>query len=156
MEHAEAGTRDDAEARVIVRQATADDTPALAGLIAEFNGPQGDARETAARLTACEDLEVALIAWTLTGAAGFACLRITPAIGGREPHALLTELFVREPFRRQGIARALVDEAERLAREGGAAELYLFTGRQNADAQVFYETLGYTSRSIVYQKPLAQ
>jgi GNAT superfamily N-acetyltransferase len=146
-------SRDDG-ARATVRPAMAEDAPVLAELIAEFNGPQGDAPETAARLAACAGLEVALLAETPAGAAGFACLRVTPAIGTRVPHALLTELYVREPFRRQGVARALVRAAEALARRQGAVALYLFTGRQNVEAQAFYEQLGFESREVVYQRPI--
>ena len=140
---------------VTIRAATAADARALAELIAEFNGPQGDAHETAARLSACDGLEVALVAWTPSGAAGFACLRVTAAIGSTDHHALLTELYVREAYRRQGIARALVEEAEALTLQQGATELYLFTGEHNVGARAFYEQLGYTTRSVVYQKPLA-
>jgi GNAT superfamily N-acetyltransferase len=139
---------------VDIRAATADDADALAELIAEFNGPQGDARETADRLSTCDGLEVALIAWTPSGAAGFACLRVTPAIGSTDRHALLTELFVREAYRRQGIAAALVREAEALALQQDATELYLFTGEHNVGARAFYEQLGFITRSVVYQKPL--
>jgi ribosomal protein S18 acetylase RimI-like enzyme len=137
-----------------IRLATADDTAALAELIAEFNGPQGDEDETAARLTACDGLEVALIARGGSEVAGFACLRVTPAIGSRDWHALLTELYVRAPFRRQGVARALVQQAEALAHQQGATELFLLTGRKNTTAQAFYEQLGFESRFITYQKPL--
>lgn len=139
---------------VTIRAATADDAEALAELIAEFNGPQGDAQETADRLVACDGLEVALIARTPSGAAGFACLRVTPAVGSIDRHALLTELYVREAYRRQGIARALVEEAEALTLRQGATELYLFTGERNVGARAFYEQLGYTTRSVVYEKPL--
>jgi putative acetyltransferase len=138
----------------LIRPATPEDAPALAELIAEFNGPQGDAGETVARLSACVGLEVALVAWTPSGAAGFACLRVTPAIGSTDSHALLTELYVREAYRRRGIARALVEEAEALALQQGATELYLFTGERNVGARAFYEQLGFTTRSVVYQKPL--
>jgi ribosomal protein S18 acetylase RimI-like enzyme len=86
--------------------------------------------------------------------AGFACVRVTPAIGTRKPHALLTELYVRVPFRRRGIARALVQHAESLVLARGATGLLLFTGRQNVVAQSFYERLGFESRSITYQKHL--
>jgi len=139
---------------VVIRLAQADDAPALATLIEELNGPQGDADETAARLAACRGLEVPLIATVSAQAAGFACLRVTPAIGTRVPHALLTELYVREAFRWHGIARALVQEAEARALAQGAIDLYLFTGRQNLTAQAFYERLGYESRSIVYQRQI--
>lgn len=139
---------------VTIRAATADDAEALAELIAEFNGPQGDARSTAGRLNACDGLEVALIAWTPSGAAGFACLRVTPAVGSTDQHALLTELYVREAYRRRGIAAALVRRAEALALQQGATELYLFTGERNVGARAFYEQLGFITRSVVYQKPL--
>ena len=139
---------------VIIKLAQADDAPALAALIEEFNGPQGDAGETAARLAACASLEIALIATVTSRVAGFACLRVTPAIGTRVPHALLTELYVREAFRQHGIARALVQEAEARALAHGAIDLYLFTGRQNLTAQAFYERLGYESQSIVYQRQI--
>jgi ribosomal protein S18 acetylase RimI-like enzyme len=143
------------DAGTVIRLATADDALALSELIAEFNGPQGDARETAARLAACTDLEVALIAQAPSGAAGFACLRVTPAIGTRTPHALLTELYVRASFRRQGVARALVQQAEALARQQGASALYLFTGQQNVGAQAFYERLGYEVLGVTYRKPVS-
>src|SRR4051794_5180777 len=94
---------------VDIREATADDADDLAHLIAEFNGRQGHADETAARLLACEGLEVALLAHIRSAAVGLACLRVTPAIGTRTPHALLTELYVREPFRRHGVGQALTD-----------------------------------------------
>ena len=154
MERNEAGTREHDATRVVIRLASPEDAPVLSELIAEFNGPQGDMHEMAARLAACTDLEVALLAHTRAGTAGFACLRLTPAVGTRTPHALLTELYVREPFRRQEIARALVHEAEARALQGGATALYLFTGRQNVSAQEFYERLGFESRAIVYQKPI--
>jgi GNAT superfamily N-acetyltransferase len=153
--HEDANAAPEGDGAVVVRPARPEDAPALSELIAEFNGPQGDAGETAARLVACEGLEVALIAWTPSGAAGFACLRVTPAIGSREPHALLTELYVRAAHRRRGVAGALVRAAEALTLDQGAGALYLFTGRQNVGAQAFYERLGFESRSIVYQKPLA-
>ena len=155
MGHDDARAEPNDAAGTVIRPATPDDASALAELIAEFNGPQGDAQETAARLRACDGLEVALIAWTASVAVGFACLRVTPAIGSREPHALLTELYVRAAYRRRGIAGALVREAEALAIRHSADALYLFTGRQNVGAQAFYERQGYETPSITYQKPLA-
>jgi GNAT superfamily N-acetyltransferase len=140
---------------LVVREATPDDGPVLAELIGEFNGPQGEGRETAARLAACAGLEVALLACTSAGTVGFACLRVTPAIGTREPHALLTELYVREPFRRYGVGRALLQAAEALALKQGATHLYLFTGQQNQTAQAFYDRHGYELVGPTLRRPLA-
>jgi aminoglycoside 6'-N-acetyltransferase I len=138
---------------LVVRAATPDDAPALAELIAEFNGPQGDARNTAARLAACAGLETALLAFVASEPVGFSCLRLTPAIGTRYPHALLTELYVREPFRRSGVGKALLEHAERLAQAQGAYALYLWTGHENYGAQAFYERQGYAVEGVTYRKP---
>jgi ribosomal protein S18 acetylase RimI-like enzyme len=86
---------------------------------------------------------------------GFACLRVTPAIGTRTPHALLTELYVREAWRRHGVARALVHEAESRSLARGATHLYLFTGQQNLGGQAFYERHGYEVIGVTYRRPLA-
>jgi GNAT superfamily N-acetyltransferase len=146
--------RSDGTITLEVRAATTDDAAVLADLIAEFNGPQGDAEEIAARLAACAGLEMALIAWIGGEAAGFACLRVTPAIGSRTPHALLTELYVRESFRQHGIGRALVERAEALSHRQGAPDLYLFTGSQNLTAQTFYARLGYQARGVTLYRPV--
>jgi ribosomal protein S18 acetylase RimI-like enzyme len=140
---------------VVVREATTADAPALAELIAEFNGPQGDAEEIAARLLACEGLELALLAYTPSEAVGFVCLRLTPAIGTRVPHALLTELYVREDWRRHGVGHALLQRAEALTVERGGQGLYLFTGQENLTAQAFYERHGYEVLGPTYRKPLS-
>jgi ribosomal protein S18 acetylase RimI-like enzyme len=137
-----------------VRAATVDDADILAKLIAEFNGPQGDANATATRLAACDGTELALLAFAGAEAIGFACLRVTPAIGTATPHALLTELYVREQHRRHGYGEALVAHAEKLALERGAGYLYLFTGQQNLTAQAFYERHGYEVAGVTYRKPL--
>lgn len=56
---------------------------------------------------------------------------------------ILYDLFVRKEARRQGVARALMDRANHLARETGAVEINLATATNNAQAQALYESLGY-------------
>jgi ribosomal protein S18 acetylase RimI-like enzyme len=56
---------------------------------------------------------------------------------------LLNDLFVAEPARRGGVARALMLRAERLARETGAVGLMLSTAVDNLRAQALYESAGY-------------
>lgn len=97
----------------------------------------------AERIVACRDVETALLALEGDAPIGFACLRLVPWLCYDAPYAELTELFVLEPFRRRGAARALVAHAERLARAAGAAELRLLTGHDNIEARAFYTALGY-------------
>lgn len=128
-----------------IRLATAADAPALARLNAEFNDVQLSPECMAEQLARCSGVESALIAYNDDQAIGFACLRLLPWLCYNVMHAELTELFVVETFRRRGVASALVARAEQLAREAGAAELRILTGRDNAAAQAFYQTLGYAN-----------
>lgn len=56
---------------------------------------------------------------------------------------ILNDLFVDEPYRKQGIAKLLMSAAEQFARESGAVRLVLATQISNVAAQALYESLGY-------------
>jgi GNAT superfamily N-acetyltransferase len=73
----------------------------------------------------------------------FACLRLVPHIQGDEPYAELTDIFVDAPFRRQGVARALIAQVEAAARIAGASEVVIITGFDNEDAQAAYRAVEY-------------
>lgn len=71
----------------------------------------------------------------------------SPSVFDRPDRLLLTDLYVREPYRGTGLARELVDHARRRARETGCAELTLNVDVGNERAIAFYEKLGFeTSR----------
>ncbi len=57
---------------------------------------------------------------------------------------LLNDLFVAPAGRRAGVGRALLDRADRWARETGAKGLTLSTELTNAAAQRLYESAGWT------------
>jgi ribosomal protein S18 acetylase RimI-like enzyme len=76
-------------------------------------------------------------------------------MSGDEPYGELTDLFVAASFRRRGVARALMAHVERLAREGGAKELVLLTGFDNAGSQAFYRALGYGDYALAMRRRLA-
>lgn len=69
--------------------------------------------------------------------------RSADAAATYEPRALLDGLVVRSRSRRAGIGRALVSEAEALARSWGHASLLLRVEASNAEARAFYARLGY-------------
>jgi len=72
------------------------------------------------------------------------------------PVWLLGDLYVRESARRSGVAEALMEHAEVLARRAGAVYLTLETAKDNGVAQRLYERAGYTvvDTFLQYEKPL--
>jgi GNAT superfamily N-acetyltransferase len=59
------------------------------------------------------------------------------------PIWVLNDLFVVESARKMGVARSLLKEAERFARETNAARLILATANDNHAVQALYEKLGW-------------
>lgn len=55
----------------------------------------------------------------------------------------LLRLYVQEPFTRQGLGTALLEEAERIARAAGSAKLWLTPWVHNRRAIAFYQRRGY-------------
>ena len=64
------------------------------------------------------------------------------------------DLWIAEPFRRKGHARAAMLALERLARDRGFDSLGLHVFAHNAGAIRLYEELGYHPTNIVMAKPL--
>ncbi len=83
---------------------------------------------------------------------GFAALRLVPSLFYPEPHAEMTELYVEDACRRQGIGRELVKFVECMVVEMGAHELWLMTGLENHAAQDFYRSLGYDHQDLALSK----
>lgn len=69
-------------------------------------------------------------------------------------YALVAELVVRERFRRRGIARALLDTAERYARDAGASELRIIVLSENGAARQLYLTGGFAPYKETLSKSL--
>ncbi len=137
---------------LILRPASAADAADLARLNGLFNGATLTPAEQAEHLQAAASTEGAVLAWVDGRAVGFTCLRFARLITNALPYAEVTELFVEEPYRRRGIARALLAEAENLARGLGAPGIILFTGLKNETAQVFYRAVGYHDYAITMRK----
>lgn len=56
---------------------------------------------------------------------------------------LLNDLYVKEEFRKHGVASALMEKAEEFGRSTGAKFVFLETARDNNKAQKLYEKLGW-------------
>jgi ribosomal protein S18 acetylase RimI-like enzyme len=71
-------------------------------------------------------------------------------MAGYEGHrGWVNYLAVDPQRRRQGLARALMSEAERRLRELGCAKINLQIRRDNLDAISFYERIGFTEDAVV-------
>lgn len=128
---------------IVVRQARPADAGEVARLNELFNGPGTSVEYITARLAEPAPVERIFLAEVDGRAAGMVGLRIFPFALAPTPYAELTELFVDAPYRRQGVATAMVAHIEGVARAAGAAELVLITAWRNAGAHAFYFARGY-------------
>jgi ribosomal protein S18 acetylase RimI-like enzyme len=144
-----------AERTVHIRDARADDAPALAELLAELGFPApAEAVET--RLEAMLKAgEVVLVATQDEGVLGLVTVHITPVLHRPTSVGRLTALVVTDHARGQGVGRALVESAERLLASRGCGLVEVTSNRRLTDAHAFYERLGYESTSLRFKKPLS-
>jgi ribosomal protein S18 acetylase RimI-like enzyme len=137
---------------MIIRIATPSDAGDLARMNAAFNGVPDSAAQIAARLIACADIEMPILAELDGQIAGFACVRVVPCVLYAEPYAELTELYVEPAFRRRGLGRALIAQAEQIAHARGASDLIIMTGVGNAAAQALYRAVGYDTYAVAINR----
>lgn len=144
-----------------VRPLTAEDVPAVAplfGAYLDFYGvarnPSAEAKFLQERLSAADSTGFG--AFDRGEIRGFALchhsynsLRLAPAW-------ILHDLFVGPPFRRQGVAEALMEAVHARAGAQGACEVVLSTAHDNTRAQALYERLGYEMDKVfrVYVRDL--
>jgi ribosomal protein S18 acetylase RimI-like enzyme len=133
---------------ITIRQATPDDATVLATLLNRFEETGATPEQVAARMAVCAGLITTFLAEVEGQVAGFACLRLVPNLQWDVPFADLTDLYVDEPFRRRGVARALIAHVEAVAREAGARAVMLITGLDNPGAQATYRAAGYTAWAV--------
>jgi GNAT superfamily N-acetyltransferase len=117
-----------------------------------FDGMGATPEQVATRMLACQSVLTTFLAEMDGQPVGFACLRLMPHIQGDEPYAELTDIYVDAPFRRHGVARALIARVEAAAREAGASEAVIITGFDNEGAQAAYRAAGYTDWALAMRK----
>jgi ribosomal protein S18 acetylase RimI-like enzyme len=142
----------------VVRRASLDDVPTVAALFDQYRGfyrQPSDLATAAAfvrdRLAAGES-EIFLAEDDDGTVLGFVQLYPTFSSTTTPPGKLwtLNDLYVVETARRRGVGRALMERAERLARETGAVGLTLSTAIDNLRAQHLYEATGYRRETVFF------
>jgi GNAT superfamily N-acetyltransferase len=139
---------------VTVREATPEDATELARMLDLFDGGGATPEQVAARMLACRDVLTTYLGEVDGQPVGFACLRLVPHLQGDAPYAELTDIFVDAPFRRRGVARALIARVEAVAWDAGASEVVIITGFDNAGAQAAYRASGYADWALAMLKRL--
>lgn len=86
---------------------------------------------------------------------GFCCIQLFKSICYSRHYAEITELFIREEYRKCGIASFLIKFVEEYYKDKNIGGYQLFTGGNNVIAQRFYEKCGYIKTDeIMYRKRL--
>jgi GNAT superfamily N-acetyltransferase len=135
---------------VSVRRAGAADAAAIAALLAEL-GYATEAADVEARLAGT----TALVAELDGEVAGVLALSIVPVLHEPGGWCRITMLVVGAGARRRGLARALVAEAEEIARAGGCVRIEVTSALHRDGAHEFYRGMGYDQVSEHFLKPLA-
>ena len=85
---------------------------------------------------------------------GCCSLHYRPRLNRPRPDAWIPDLVVDPAARRRGAGRALLAEAERLARERGAWQLTLESGYQRTEAHQMYVAFGMANEGYYFGKRL--
>jgi GNAT superfamily N-acetyltransferase len=144
----------------VVREATAGDFEAVAGLLEELGRPNvlgtpevDEHRRRYEEWLAAPDL-AAWVAEYGGMVVGFVDLSFVPRLNFDAPQAWIPDLIVREEARGRGAGRALVASAEREARARGAFALSLESANWRHRAHAFYLREGLTDSAKEFVKPL--
>ena len=137
---------------MVLRDVSEGDAAAIAQLITEFTQLTTTAAQIQQRLARSRGIEHPILAEIDGNVVGFASLRLLHYLGEEALYAEISELFVSERYRRQGIARAFMTELEARARTAGASSLAVLTAAENDTAIGLYRALGFQEFSIALQK----
>jgi GNAT superfamily N-acetyltransferase len=136
-----------------VRRAVAADAAAIAALLAEL-GYEAAPADVERRLEALER-SAALVAELDGEVAGVLTLSMVPVLHAPGDWCRITVLVVAERARRRGLARALVAEAEAIARGHGCARIEVTSALHRDGAHELYRGMDYGRVSEHFLKPLA-
>lgn len=135
------------------RLATSADAEQLFCLNAEFNGPEETDVALVRQMLENTPDEVVIVADDAGTLAGFVCVQLKRSFCYRLCQPEVTEVYVRESYRRQGIASGMLAFAERHCREKYPLRRFdLLTGRENQAAQALYAASGYHGDGHVHMK----
>ena len=142
-----------------VRPAVSEDFDAVTALLEELGRPEvtDDTREECRAIFERQvaDREAAhLVAEDEGAVVGFCSLHFRDRLNFTTPDAWVPDLIVAEGARRRGAGRALLEEAERQARERGCWMLTLESAHRRVEAHLFYTAFGMSDTAKSFEKRL--
>lgn len=136
-----------------IYKAAVSDADALLILNEEFNGAGCTTVERIKAMLTQSKAETVFIAKCDEKAVGFCCTQLFESMCYNVNYVEITELFVEEAYRNNGVGAKLTGFAEEYFTGGNVEAFQLFTGNENLDAQRFYEKQGYKKTDeIMYRK----
>jgi GNAT superfamily N-acetyltransferase len=85
---------------------------------------------------------------------GLAVLELLHPLHEAAPEGLLTALVTDANFRHRGVARLLLSDLARRARQAGASKLYLRCHRRRDAAHAFYRAQGFDETHLTFDRTL--
>lgn len=143
------------EGELRLREASADDAAAIAGLCAQlgYSTTEEHVRARLGRLAEAPEHHV-IVADAGGDVVGFAGLLRAWTVHSDEISVRLSSLVVDASCRGRGIGAALVAASEAWAREQGATSLHLTSGSHRPEAHRFYEKLGYRGDGVRFRRTI--
>jgi GNAT superfamily N-acetyltransferase len=136
---------------VEVRPAVTADVPALLALYAQLSGglspeppltvPEAEAEFAGIAADPDRTVLVATVDGAVAGTVDLLIVRPSLTHGGH-PWAAVENVVVDDRYHRQGVGRALMDEAGRRAREANCHRLQLLSSQRRTEAHAFYRAIG--------------
>jgi GNAT superfamily N-acetyltransferase len=140
--------------KLTVRVAARGDIPAVARLLAEMDNeppmPLARAERLFREMARYPDYRCYLAYEGDEPVATFTLLIFDALVHGGSREALLDGVVVTAARRGQGIGRAMIQEAMRLAANAGCYKLALSSNIKRKDAHRFYESLGFQQHGISF------
>ena len=136
-----------------IRPAKEDDARDLAAMNDEFNATQTSQQDIRERLTATRSNELICVADKEGSLIGFACAQFYSSICYPEPVGEITEIYVRNAYRRRGVAKRMLVFLEDALAGIGVSEIRAATNNANAEGNGLFHSAGYSQDNhCVYRK----
>ena len=135
---------------LVIRLASPGDAESIAALLTEEGYPTGTS-DIVARLELFSTEHSQVVVADLEGEIlGFVAFHLLPRFEHGDHVARILALVVAEGARERGVGRRLMDAAEAVALQAGAAFIEVTAGHHRPEARRLYESLGYDASVTAY------